>query len=110
MRIKRGILKSIIICLGVAGVVAQGHAANMCIDSKKIALIQFDACLKRAAASMAKHYNRSETVDDTVFGFRGEYVAGILCNATDRGVVFFASSGPDANVCHQSMESLIKDF
>ena len=109
MRIKGGILKSIIICLGVAGVVAQGHAANMCIDSKKLA-IPFDACLKRAAAAIAKHYRRTERTDDTVFGFRGEYVAGILCNATDKGVVFIASSGPDANECRKSMDSLIKDF
>jgi hypothetical protein len=104
------ILGSILIFFCLMGGATQVNALSMCVDSKEL-VIQQDECVRRATAVIRKYFKETRPyAEGVVYGFQGENGAAILCNATNKGVVFFATSGPDTKVCSRNKDSLLGGF
>ena len=103
------ILGSILIFLSLTGGGTQVNASSMCVESKEL-VIQQDECVRRATAVIRKYFKETYPHAESVFGFQGGNAAAILCNATNKGVVFFATSGPDTKVCSRNKDSLLGGF
>jgi hypothetical protein len=96
--------------LGVAAAATPGHALDICVDSKVLELKK-DECLKRGKAVMAKYFTQLLQDAGAVFGAQGSAsAAAILCDRVDKGVVLFAASSVDPNVCRQNILRLRDDF
>lgn len=95
---------------GVAASATQGQALDICVDSKLVDLKK-DQCLDRGLAVMRKYFSDTFHDGGAVFGRQGEASsAAILCDRTDRGAVFFATSSVDPNVCDENIRRLLNDF
>jgi hypothetical protein len=96
--------------LGVAMNATPGHALDICVDSKVLDLKK-DECLTRGMAVMRKYFTDTFHDGGAVFGRQGNASsAAILCDRTDKGAVFFATSSVDPKVCDENIRRLLDDF
>jgi hypothetical protein len=96
--------------IGVAVSPAPGHALDICVDSKVLE-IKKDECLTRGTAVMRKYFTDTFHDGGAVFGRQGNASsAAILCDRTDKGAVFFATSSVDPKVCDENIRRLLNDF
>lgn len=96
--------------LGIAVSTTQGHALDICVDSKILDLKK-DECLSRGMAVMRKYFSDTFHDGGAVFGRQGNASsAAILCDRTDKGAVFFATSSVDPRVCGENIRRLLDDF
>lgn len=96
--------------LGLAMNATLGHALDICVDSKVLELNK-DECLNRGMAVMRKYFTDTFHDGGAVFGRQGNASsAAILCDRTDKGAVFFATSSVDPKVCDENIRRLLDDF
>lgn len=96
--------------LGAAASVTPLHALDICVDSKVLELKK-DECLTRGTAVMRKYFTDTFHDGGAVFGRQGDASsAAILCDRTDKDVVFFATSSVDPKVCDENIRRLLNDF
>jgi hypothetical protein len=87
-----------------------GRALDICVDSKVVE-IKKDECLTRGTAVVRKYFTDTFHDGGAVFGRQGDAnSAAILCDRADKGVVFFATSSVDPNVCDENIRRLLNDF
>lgn len=98
------------VLLGIAMSATPAHALDICVDSKALD-IRKDECLMRGTAVMRKHFTDTFHDGGAVFGRQGDASsAAILCDRTDKGAVFFATSSVDPKVCDENIRRLLNDF
>src|SRR5579864_965827 len=96
--------------VGVGASAGQTRALDICVDSKVIE-IKKDECLTRGMAVMRKYFTDTFHDGGAVFGRQGNASsAAILCDRTDKGAVFFATSSVNPNVCDENIRRLLNDF
>ena len=96
--------------LGAAVSATPGLALDICVDSKVLDLTK-DECLTRGTAVMRKYFADTFHDGGAVFGRQGNASsAAILCDRTDKGAVFFATSSVDPRVCSENIRRLLNDF
>lgn len=104
------VLGLMLVLPGVVVTATPGHALDICVDSKILELKK-DECLTRGMAVMRKYFTDTFHDGGAVFGRQGNAsAAAILCDRTDKGAVFFATSSVDPNVCDENIRRLLNDF